>query len=94
MISKLRPSDDVLVAHLDGEAVLLDLTTKRYFRLNATNAAIWRAVEAGLSRDHVVASLLEQFDVEPGAAAAAVDDSLRDLTQRGLLRETAEAGNE
>jgi hypothetical protein len=91
MIAKYAPSGDVLVAHLEGEAVLLDLVSKRYFRLNATNAAIWRSVEAGLSRDEIVQALLDQFDVEGAVAAAAVDESLVELTRRGLLRETPEA---
>jgi coenzyme PQQ synthesis protein D (PqqD) len=88
MMSKHHPSADVLAAHLEGEAVLLDLATKRYFRLNATSAAIWRGVEAGKSRDEIVDALLDGFDVDASVAAHAVDASIEDLSRRGLLRET------
>jgi hypothetical protein len=91
-MSKLHPSSNVLVAHLEGEAVLLDLTTKRYFRLNATSATIWRAVEEGKSRDEIVHALLESFEVDASVAAPAVDEMLSDLEQRGLL--SVEAANE
>jgi hypothetical protein len=91
-MSKLHPSSNVLVAHLEGEAVLLDLTTKRYFRLNATSATIWRAVEEGKSRDEIVLALLESFEVDESIAAPAVDETLSDLEQRGLL--SVEAANE
>ena len=37
--------DDVLTAHLAGEAVLLDLRTKQYYQLNATAAVIWTSLE-------------------------------------------------
>ena len=40
-------SADVLAAHLPGEAVLLDMETKNYFRLNETAAWIWRSSGTG-----------------------------------------------
>ena len=83
-----RPSADVLVAHLEGEAVLLDLTSKRYFRLNSTSAAIWRAMEEGKSPSEIVDVLLEGFDVDREMATRAVDDTLTELSERGLLRDT------
>ncbi len=85
-----RPSADVLVAHLEGEAVLLDLTTKRYFRLNSTSAAIWRAVEEGKSRDEIVQALLDAFDVDESVVSSAVNDTLAELHARGLICETDE----
>ena len=38
-------SPDVLVAHLAGEAVLLNLADKSYYRLNETAAAIWASLK-------------------------------------------------
>jgi coenzyme PQQ synthesis protein D (PqqD) len=88
MMSKHLLSADVLAAHLEGEAVLLDLASKRYFRLNATGAAIWRGLEAGKSRDEIVNALLDGFDVDAEVAAQAVDAAIAELERRGLLRET------
>ena len=93
MMTRLRPSTDVLVAHLEGEAVLLDLTTKRYFRLNATSAAIWRALEAGKGRDEVVRTLVGDFEVDEPVVAKAVDDMLAELATQGLLREMEDDAN-
>ena len=39
-------SPEVLAAHLEGEAVLLHMDTKDYFRLNDTAAWVWRLVFA------------------------------------------------
>ena len=39
-----RVPEDVLAAHLDGEAVLLHMDTKNYYRLNATAAHVFRTV--------------------------------------------------
>ncbi|HEY4131073.1 MAG TPA: PqqD family protein [Gemmatimonadaceae bacterium] len=91
-MSNLRPSGNVLVAHLEGEAVLLDLTTKRYFRLNSTSAAIWRAVEDGKSREEIVQALLGAFEVDESVATDAVDSTIEDLARRGLLRDSSDNG--
>jgi hypothetical protein len=64
--------EEVLTAHLQDEAVLLHLGTKRYFRLNATGARIWQGLERGYSTDELLASLCERFNVEAKEAADAI----------------------
>ncbi|HEX2210114.1 MAG TPA: PqqD family protein [Longimicrobium sp.] len=80
-----RVPDDVLAAHLEGEAVLLHMDTKNYYRLNATAAAIYKGLERGLGRDALVDDLCAHFDVERETAAAEVDRLLADLAERGLV---------
>lgn len=84
--------DDVLAAHLEGEAVLLNMDTKNYYRLNATAAVVFKGLERGLSRDAIVDSLLAQFDVERPEAEEAVDALLADLASRGLVSPGEGAG--
>ena len=76
---------DVLVAHLDGEAVLLDLQTKRYYRLNATAACIWTGLEQSLERPQIVDALVAEFDVDAATAGVEVDHALENLRARGLV---------
>ena len=78
---------DVLAAHLEGEAVLLHMDTKEYFRLNATAACVWKGLERGLDRQGLVDELCANFEVEPEAAAAELDRLLRELRTRHLLAE-------
>ena len=49
--SRYAVPDEVLTAHLEGEAVLLHMDTKNYFRLNATAALLWKGLERGLERE-------------------------------------------
>lgn len=77
--------DTVLVAHLDGEAVLLDMDSKNYFRLNDTAAFIWKALEGNQSRDAILAGLCETFDVAAAEAATALDHLLDELVEAGLI---------
>jgi len=80
-----RIPEDVLTAHLAGEAVLLHLGTKRYYRLNETGAAIWRELEARSGRERIVSALCERFDVAKADADASVAALLRALEEQGLL---------
>jgi hypothetical protein len=75
----------VLTAHLTGEAVLLHMQTKRYYRLNDTGATIWQGIEQGLGRAEIVARLCEEFSVEPHEAAAELDRMVRELSSESLL---------
>ena len=76
---------DVLAAHLEGEAVLLHMDTKDYFRLNATAACVWKGLERGLGRQELVDEHCANFEVEPGPAAAELDRLLAELEQRRLV---------
>lgn len=80
-----RVSPDVLTAHLEGEAVLLHLGTKQYYRLNETGAAIWKGLERGLDEPAIVADLTREFDVDSDTAAAELRRTLDELRERGLL---------
>jgi hypothetical protein len=81
----LRPAESVLVAHLDGESVLLDLESKHYYRLNESGSAIWRGVESGAEPRAIADALVSAFDVSESEARAAVEDLLADLKAKGLL---------
>ena len=86
-----RVPEDVLAAHLDGEAVLLHMNTKNYFRLNATAAHVFRGLERGLGREALLDGLCAEFDVERDTAAGELDRLLNDLAERGLLAPAGDA---
>ena len=81
--TKIR--DGVLAAHLEGEAVLLDLETKRYYRLNATAARIWKGLEQSLEPPQIVEVLVDEFEVDAATARAEMQRELAELRTRGLV---------
>ena len=80
---------EVLAAHLGDEAVLLDLSAKRYYRLNESAAVVFRALEEGEGRDGAIRRLTAAFEVADSDAASAVDALLADLAARGLVAQPA-----
>ena len=83
---------DVLAAHLDGEAVLLDMGSRSYFQLNESAAVLWRRLEAGASRRELLDALCDDFAVEPGEARRELDRLLDELLSRGLIRDEGDGG--
>jgi len=73
--TRFRPKPSVLVRELDGEAVLLDLDTGRYFGLNATGVRIW----AMLGEGEELARILERLADEYGSARDAIRSDLDEL---------------
>ena len=77
--------EDVLTAHLAGEAVLLDLKTKQYYQLNATAARVWQGLEQALEPQRIVDALMQEFAVDAATAQREMERVIGDLRARGLV---------
>jgi len=76
---------DVLTSHLEGEAVLLHMETKEYFRLNATAASAWKELERGRDYQALVDKWCQDFEIDPADARAELDLLLAELEKRRLI---------
>ncbi|MCB0865633.1 MAG: PqqD family protein [Solirubrobacterales bacterium] len=75
----------MLAREVDGETVILDLSTQRYVGGNRSVSALWPLLERGASLEELTARLVEEFGIDAeraGADVAAFVDQLREL---GLL---------
>jgi hypothetical protein len=75
----------VLVRHLDGESVMLNLETEKYFGLDATGTRMWQLVTTAPTVDAAYAQLLEEFEVEPDLLRTHLTELLSRLLENGLL---------
>ena len=88
----LRPSPDVQGTSMDGETVLLDLSTGRYYTLNRLGSVIWEHCTGLSTMSDIHAVLYDRFDV---AAERALDDLIalvNQLVQEGLLQQERRCG--
>ncbi len=83
--TSVRPSADVLFRELEGEAVLLDLGSGRYFGLNAVGTRVWTLLAAGATIGAAAAAIVAEFDVDPDQIARDIDDLVTELAARGLI---------
>lgn len=82
----LRSSDDVLVRALDGEAVLLDMQSGKYFGLNEVGARVWQLMETGSNVGAIRAAVVAEFEVDEAQAAEDLASLVAELERRGLVR--------
>ncbi len=84
--SSFRPSPEVVDTTLpNGEVVLLQLGTKRYYTLNPTGARIWQWLAQRRSAGEMSSELQNEFDVSPDLAWQGVSDLLSALAEERLV---------
>ena len=78
--------DGLLSEFAGGEAVLLDLTRKRYHQLNETAGFLWTVLEkAPASPEALADSLVEKYQIEPERATATAQRFAAELMTLGLV---------
>ena len=75
-------SPEIIFERFDGDLVVLDLATGRYFSFNTTAAALWSGLMSGVPADALVAA---------GAAAHMVEALLARLSELELVVPVARA---
>jgi len=76
----------VLVRHLDGESVLLNLETEKYFGLDATGTRMWELVTNSPNIEAAYGKLSEEFEVEPDVLRSHLAELVTQLVENGLLK--------
>jgi coenzyme PQQ synthesis protein D (PqqD) len=76
----------VLIRRLDGESVLLNLESERYFGLDATDTRMWELATSQPSIALAFEKLHEEFEVEPEMLRDHLDHLLNRLVENGLLQ--------
>jgi coenzyme PQQ synthesis protein D (PqqD) len=83
---EVRRNPKVEEAPLQGELMLFDPATSRFFVLNRTMAYVWRSCEGAIYWDGLVEGLAAEFSgVEPHAAEAHLRQAVDELMKLGLV---------
>jgi hypothetical protein len=83
----LLPHEHVVYTEFDeGEGILVDLNTKKYFQLNETGMIVWRGLERKQTLEEIVGQITAAYDVTPEHAAASVRRLLDNLRAFKLVR--------
>ena len=83
---RLQRSDEVLFQNLDGEAVLLDLSSETYFGLNGVGTRVWELLESTPLLSDVCRQLQSEYDVERERAEGDLLELATRLIAAGLAR--------
>ena len=87
---RVEPGQQTLIEYLpDGEAVLLNTRTERYFGLDSMGVQIWSTLVSSPTIGEAYESLLDEYDVEAVRLRADLENFVEDLVSNGLLEVTA-----
>jgi hypothetical protein len=76
---------DVLIQELQGESVLLNLKSGRYFGLDEVGTRMWAAVTAAESLEAACDVLLGEYDVDADRLHADLRALVEKLVENGLV---------
>jgi len=82
----LCPKEDEVAAKvMDGEAILINLSTGTYYSMDGPGGLIWETIERRPSIEEIVAVIYTRYDVEPSRAEADVQHVVAQLLEEGLI---------
>jgi hypothetical protein len=82
---RVTMSPEVLFRELDGEAVLLDLNTERYYGLDDVGTRIWQLLAEHGDVDTAHNLLLSEYEVDGDTLWQDMADLLGRLAEAGLI---------
>lgn len=83
--SRITVAPDVLVQELDGESVILNLKSERYFGLDDVGTRIFTAATNSSSIEQAYESLLGEYDVDRALLRKDIEELLEKLLGNGLV---------
>lgn len=84
--TRLTVSPDVMLQEIDGEGVLLDLKSEKYFGLNAVGMRIWSLVEGHCDLRAVHAVLTSEYpEVDSADLQRDMERLIAELVEAGLM---------
>ena len=84
-------SDQVASKVMDGEAILINLTTGVYYSLDDTGGVIWSLIEGGTTADAIVQLLSSRYGRDAEVMRADVAPFVAGLVEEGLVLASTEA---
>lgn len=87
MSTRYRRGDNVRVAALENEGVLLHLGTRRYYTMSETALGLLEYLATSRTAEELAAFLLDRYDLTPERAATSVRDFLVRCRDAGVILE-------
>jgi len=86
---RLRRSPDALATQVDGDIMMLVLSTGMYHSLSGVAARIWEVLETPSTLDEISARIAEEYGVSLEQCRTDTQAFLADLSRAGLVDDLA-----
>lgn len=82
---RVKLPDDVLISDLEGESVILNLKSERYYGLDNVGTRFLTLLSTSESIEQAFEALLAEYDVEADTLRVDLTNLLVDLREQGLV---------
>ena len=82
---RVKLPDDVLISDLEGESVILNLKSERYYGLDNVGTRFLSLLSTSESIEQAFEALLAEYDVEADTLRLDLTNLLVDLREQGLV---------
>ena len=82
---KIKISENVVWRDLEGEIVILNLTSGVYFSVDGVGTRIWILMSQQVAPEEMICTLVREFDVEEPQLRRDLESLVRDLISQGLI---------
>jgi hypothetical protein len=83
--ARVSVPEGVLVRNLEGESVVLNLETEKYFGLDEVGTRMWTLLTEAGNIQSAYDRLVAEYDVEPAQLRADMEKLISELVEHGLL---------
>ncbi len=90
MDAQVSRSTEQVSADLEGDAVILNVKSGKYYSLNPVGARVWQLIESPISLKALHAALMEEYDVESDRCKEDLLQLIEKLVDAGLVQFTGE----
>ncbi|MDQ3813067.1 MAG: PqqD family protein [Armatimonadota bacterium] len=84
-LTGIKPAPHVLFQELEGEMVLLNLETERYYGLDEVGTRFWQLLTEYGNVETIVARMLGEFEVAEATLRSDLTNLMAQLSTAGLL---------
>jgi hypothetical protein len=82
-------SPQVITEMIDGEAIMINLSTGNYYSISGSGADIWQGIVDGVDTDDIVQALVDHHAAAPEVVQAGVESLVSDLVREELVVATS-----
>lgn len=77
--------NEIVAADMDGETVMMNIETGKYYNLGTTGGVIWSLLEQPIPVETLIEDLLAKYEVTRQQCEEDVMDFLNEINKEGLL---------
>ncbi len=82
----IEANPNLMMADLEGEAVLLDMESGRYFGLNEVGTSVWVLIKEAKPVSEIIAALKSEYDIDAARLERDILAFLEAMKSRQLVQ--------